>query len=83
MKRSATERYKYLVRHNHFLLLTDQDWEKIFSDVKTHEESFARYYPLTQVNMDDRDLVYLGQAFVLNDDFYRFCQKLLAEEAES
>ena len=74
---SAKERCEWLVKQNRALLIRDKDWNRIFTDIEEHEESFKRYYPMVRIRLEHTDLVYLIDAIILNDEFYEYCQELI------
>ena len=49
MQQSAMKRCQWLANNNHFLLMRDKDWKKIFTDILENETSFERYYPFVRV----------------------------------
>ena len=80
MKGSAEARCEFLARENRYLLIRDKDWEKIFTDIKNNEKSFARYYPMVRVIISSDGLSNMLKAIVLNDDLYKYCLGLIAEK---
>lgn len=75
-------RCRWLVEQNRSILIRDKDWNKIFTDIKKHKNAFSRYYPMMRVELSSKQLNYMVIAFVLNDELYSYCKKLL-EEGES
>lgn len=72
-------RCKWLVLQNRFMLIRDKDWEKIFTDIEAHEDSFARYYTIMRLNMKTQSMVELCTSVFINDDLYGYCRSLAAE----
>lgn len=77
MAQPAKKRCEWLANKNQYILIRDQDWNKIFIDIKENETSFSRYYPMVRMQVDDTDLVYMVIAIVINDDLYSYCNQLL------
>lgn len=75
MEKPAITRCEWLIGQNRYLLIRDKDWDKVFTDIKENEDSFARYYPMVRVILDSDNLVYMVIAFVLNDELYRYCEE--------
>lgn len=74
MDKSAKERCEWIVEQNRSMLIRDIDWEKIFTDIEEHRESFERYYPMVRVALNSEGVSNLVKAIVLNDDFYEYCK---------
>lgn len=79
MDREPEEQCKWLVLQNRFMLIRDKDWEKIFTDIEAHEDSFARYYTIMRLNMKTQNMVELCTSVFINDDLYGYCRSLAAE----
>lgn len=79
MDRKPEERCKWLVLQNRFMLIRDKDWEKIFTDIETHEGSFARYYTIMRLNMKTQNVVEMCTSVFINDELYGYCRALAAE----
>lgn len=75
MKKPAIERCKWLVHQNTSILIRDQDWNKIFSDIHENENAFSRYYPMVRWNFNYIDSVYMVVAIILNKELYTFCKE--------
>ena len=82
MEKTPYDRCQWLARHNERFIFRDIDWEKIYTDIFEHEDSFARYYPMMRVGLNDDSLVSLMRAMVLNDDFYAHLFELKKEEGQ-
>ena len=82
MKADAQYRCEWLIKHNHYMMLRDKDWEKIFTDIEQHPESFGRYYPVCRVRMESMSLVEMGMALLINDALYEYSGELAAKESE-
>ena len=65
-------RCQWMVDNNHYMLIRDKDWEKVFSDIEKNKESFSRYYSLFRVSADSDGQVELIRDMMLNDDLYAF-----------
>ena len=70
MEKDAQYRKEWLIENNKYILLRDKDWEKIFTDVEEHKESFASYYPAIRVDASKGDNEELLIALMTNDEFY-------------
>ena len=79
MQDTAKARCVYLMQQNRHILLRKEDWEHIFKDIEENAESFARYYPMVRVQVSG-DLCDMVRAFVMNDDLYAFCEKIIKED---
>lgn len=77
MKGSVRSRCEWLVEQNRYLLLLEDDWDKVFTDMEQNPDSFRRYYPLMRVRMSNQALVDMCTAFMLNDDFYSYSGTLI------
>ncbi len=73
MEQSPSARCRWLIEQNRYVLIRDRDWEKIFTDIETNEDSFSRYYPVVRVKLSNMDLLYLAKALILNDALYEYC----------
>ena len=80
MSFSAKTRCRWLVDQNRSILIREQDWNKIFTDIEENESSFSRYYPMMRLELNHKDLVYMIIAIVLNDELYDYCKKIIKEE---
>ena len=82
MGKSAEERCRWLIKQNESILIRDRDWNKIFTDIQENEFSFARYYPMMRINLENSNLIYMTIAIVLNDDLYAYCKEIIKETEE-
>ncbi len=80
-QRSPKDKCRWLVENNKYILIRDMDWEKIFTDIESNEDSFGRYYSIMRVKMDGLGLVDMSVALMINDDLYAY-SKILAEQVE-
>lgn len=80
MEESTEFRSDWLVKENKWVLIRDKDWNKILSDIEENKNSFARYYPMVRLRLNNENLVYMAIAIVLNDELYSYCNKLIREE---
>ncbi len=76
MKESAHKKCSYLIFQNRELFLMKSCWLEIFRKLEAAPECFRRYYPMVRVRLN-RDSMWLVYAYVTNDDFYNYCEKLL------
>lgn len=83
MNKKAKERCEWLIKQNQYVLIRDTDWEKIFTDIEEHEESFERYYPMVRVLLDSDGLVNMVRAITLNDELYEYCKELALRCSEN
>ena len=74
-------RCQFLVNNNQRLLLRESDWLHIFDKLEKDKSSYKRYYPMVRV-IANGDLQNMVRAFVLNDEFYNYCNILIKEVAE-
>ena len=72
MQAEVSVRCQWMVDNNHYMLIRDKDWEKVFSDIEKNKESFSRYYSLFRVSADSDGQVELIRDMMLNDDLYAF-----------
>ena len=77
--KSPEDMIDYIVFQNRNVLMTREEWEKIFADIREHPENFSRYYGMVRIRITD-DLLYLIRAFTLNDDFWEYCKTLPPED---
>lgn len=82
MNRMPEERCKWLIQQNQHITVRDKDWEKIFTDIETHEEAFARYYTVMRLNMRTQNIVEMCTSVFINDELYSYCRTLAAELKE-
>ena len=80
-QRSPKDKCRWLVENNKYILIRDMDWEKIFTDIESNEDSVGRYYSIMRVKMDGLGLVDMSVALMINDDLYAY-SKILAEQVE-
>ena len=71
---SPNKRCGWLVKQNRSLMIRDCDWNKIFDDIETNEDSFSRYYPMVRVVLNSTNMIDLIKAIVLNDALYAYCK---------
>lgn len=64
-------KYHALARRSSALAMRDKDWEKVFTDIEEHPDSYSRYWPAANIQLNDDDIRKMVQAYVLNDDLYR------------
>lgn len=72
LEKSPQDRFLFLVKQNRSLFIRDIDWERIFSDIKEHKESFGRYYPAVRVSITSESVRDLVRSIIVNDDLYAF-----------
>lgn len=77
MEQSARMRCRWLIDRNNSILIRDQDWNKIFTDIEENEESFSRYYPMMRLRLEHNNLIHMTIAIVLNDELYSFCKEII------
>lgn len=77
---SPKTRCKWLVEQNRSILIREQDWNKIFTDIEENESSFSRYYPMVRLKLNSNNLVYMTIGIALNDELYDYCKKIIKEE---
>ena len=65
----ATECFRFLAK-NPQLKLRDCDWQQIYDRLCADPESFARYYPAGQAEIESDAAMYVLRAILTNDDFY-------------
>lgn len=75
MKKSSEDKCAFLVHQNNYLFLMKNRWFEIFDEIKENPECFRRYYPMVRVRLDDTSC-WLVYAYVVNDDFYRYCEEM-------
>lgn len=75
MKKSSEDKCAFLVHQNKYLFLMKNRWFEIFDEIKENPECFRRYYPMVRVKLDDTSC-WLVYAYVVNDDFYRYCEEM-------
>lgn len=79
MTKSPQYRCEWIVKQNRSILIRDKDWEKIFTDIKQHEDAFRRYYPMLRIRLQHNDIADIITAFMINDGLYAY-SKILAEQ---
>lgn len=77
MEQTAVRRCEWLVEQNRYILIRDKDWDKIFMDIKKHDEAFSRYYPMVRIKLNSEQQIYMIIAIVLNDELYNYCEGLI------
>lgn len=80
MEQTASIRCRWLVDHNRSILIREQDWNKIFTDIEEDKESFSRYYPMMRLKLNHEDQIYMIIAIALNDELYEYCKQFIKEE---
>lgn len=75
MVQSPNKRCSWLAEQNRSIMIRDCDWNKIFTDIETNEESFSRYYPMVRVILNSTNMIDLIKAIVLNDALYAYCKE--------
>lgn len=78
----AKTRCRWLVKQNRSILIREQDWNKIFTDIEEKEKSFSRYYPMMRLKLDHDDLIYMTIAIALNDELYDYCIQNCLEKSQ-
>lgn len=76
---SARQRCQWLADNNRQLLLRDCDWQQIFAQIEADPAAFARYYPMTRLQLQSDDAIEIMRSLVLNDALYAFFQTLPEE----
>ena len=76
MKETHEKKSVFLIEQNRYLILRDKDWLHIFSEIKNHQDTYRRYYPMVRVKCDSMGLMQMIRAFVLNDELYEYLEKL-------
>ncbi len=79
MAKDALARCRWIVEQNRHILIREKDWEKIFTDIEEHKESFGRYYSIQRAKMDSDEIVDMGAALMINDKLYEY-SKVLADQ---
>ena len=80
MGMSARIRCRWLVDRNRSVLIREEDWNKIFTDIEDNEQSFSRYYPMMRLELEHTDLRNMIIAIVLNDELYGYCKEIISNE---
>lgn len=74
MKKSSEDKCAFwFIKQVPFLM--KNRWFDIFDEIKENPECFRRYYPMVRVRLDDTSC-WLVYAYVVNDDFYRYCEEM-------
>ena len=73
--KSPEDMIDYIVARNTQVVMTREEWEKIFAIIREHPENFSRYYGMVRVRITD-DSLYLMRVLTLNDDFWDYCKTL-------
>ena len=76
MSHSAKIRCKWLVEQNEHFLFRDRDWERIFTEIEEHEESYARFYPMMRADIKSENHRFMVTAVALNDELYEYGREL-------
>ncbi|MCI7067108.1 MAG: hypothetical protein MR953_05780 [Butyrivibrio crossotus] len=82
MKKDAKKRCEWIIEQNRQILICDEHWDKVFTNIEENEDAFARYYGLFRVRLDNDDLVNMCIAFMINDELYDYT-KILAETPDN
>lgn len=75
MNKDAKERGLFIIRHNESVLLMEEEWRRIFAEIRSNRESFGRYYPMVRVRIPSNEVAILVRALVLNDPLFWYCRK--------
>jgi hypothetical protein len=81
MNKDAHTRCEWLIKQNGSIALLDKDWDRIFTNIEDHKESFARYYPIMRTKLNNHSLIQMSAALMINDELYAY-SKQLADQTE-
>lgn len=76
MSQPSTNRRQWLANKNRQFFMRDSDWKKIFEQIEKVPNSFARYYPMTRLRLNNDDAVEIMQSLMLNDELFEYFQTL-------
>lgn len=68
---------EWLVKQNRYILIGDEHWDKVFTNIENDINSFGRYYSLLRVKMDGHGLVDMCKALMINDELYEYSRSLM------
>jgi hypothetical protein len=75
-KLSAEAKFRWIIRHNKYILVTKENWEQVYKNLEENPDSFARYYPLMRVNVGQNNLWLMARALLVNDELYIYTKEL-------
>lgn len=73
---SVQEKFKWIVRHNFYILVPETYWETVYKKLEDDPSSFSRYYSLMRVDARRNNLSKMTRAFMVNDDLWRYTKEL-------
>ncbi len=82
MGKDASRKCAWLVEQNRHILIRDMDWDKVFTAIEQHPETFCRYYSIFRLDIRQMELANICTAFMINDDLYAYSKELVARFAE-
>ena len=69
------EKCSFLIQNNRNLLLTEEQWNRIFKKIEEDKSSFARYYPMVRFRTTEPEFECAVRGLALNDDLWEYCRK--------
>lgn len=69
-KGEPEKKLRALAHRSSAFAIRDKDWEKIFTDIEEHPDSFARYWPVTLIEVNSEDVRSIIQGYLISDDLY-------------
>lgn len=80
LEKDAKQCCEWLANNNKYILISDEKWDRIYSNIEKDIEAFKRYYGLLRVKVNSMDIVYMCKAFMVNDKLYDYFTKLANEK---
>ena len=74
--KSASEKYRWIIDHNRYILIRKTDWEQVYKNLEESPDSFARYYSLIRVDSGKNDIYKMTSALMINDELYQYTKEL-------
>jgi hypothetical protein len=75
-KKSAEEKFRWIISRNEYILIKKTDWEQIYKNLEEKPDSFARYYSLMRVDCGRNNLPLMVRALMVNDELYIYTKEL-------
>lgn len=78
--KSASEKYRWMIDQNRYILITKADWEQVYKKLEESPESFARYYSLMRADCGENNLYKMTTALMMNDELYEYTKELAEDD---
>lgn len=74
MEKDYRERGLFIIRRNESVLLLEEEWRRIFAQIRENREIFRRYYPMVRVRIQSDETEEMVRALVVNDELFEYCR---------